>query len=111
MFYHRKRLLLLLLAALAVILAPKLLKRSREEPAVDEFRVGKRLKSNGRQTEYIDKNGMHVVVGRYVGDSLANPRKDPNLTTEELNANNYWVSFFLINSRTFPSKSRTFNSK
>ena len=45
-----------------------------------------------RQTEYIDKNGMHVVVGRYMGaNSLTHPSNNPNLTYDEINANNYWV--------------------
>ena len=41
---------------------------------------------NGRQAEYIDKKGVHVVVGKHVGDSLS---KDPKLGWSELNANNF----------------------
>ena len=55
---------------------------------IDEDDVMKHLKSNKKQTEYIDKRGMHVVVGKYVGESLSST---PKLTFEEINANNYWV--------------------
>ena len=54
---------------------------------IDEDDVMKHLKSNRKQTEYIDKRGMHVVVGKYVGETLSTP----NLTFEETNANNFWV--------------------
>ena len=54
---------------------------------IDEDDVMKHLKSNRKQTEYIDKRGMHVVVGKYVGESLSTP----NLTIDEMNANNFWV--------------------
>ena len=55
---------------------------------INEADVMKHIKSNGKQTEYIDKRGMHVVVGKYVGDSLSSA---PKLTFEEINANNFWV--------------------
>ena len=48
--------------------------------------VSKHIRSNGRQAEYIDRKGVHVVVGKYVGDSLG---KDPTLAWTELNANNF----------------------
>ena len=49
-------------------------------------------KHYAKQTEYIDKNGMHVVVGRYMGaNSLTHPSNNPNLTYDEINANNYLV--------------------
>ena len=35
-----------------------------------ESDVAVKLKSSHKQAEYIDKKGVHVVVGRYVGDSL-----------------------------------------
>lgn len=38
------------------------------------------------QTDYIDKRGIHVVVGRYVGDSV-NHMKDQNLTRDVINKN------------------------
>ena len=60
---------------------------------INEEDVMKHLKSNGKQTEYIDKRGMHVVVGKYVGDSLSTA---PKLTFEEINANNFWVCFHYI---------------
>ena len=47
-----------------------------------QFRFGK------NQREYIDSRGIHVVVGRYVGDSLPGP-SHPNLTEEVLNQNNF----------------------
>ena len=56
---------------------------------INEDDVKHHLRSNDKQTEYIDKRGMHVVVGKYVGDSLSYL---PQLTFEETNANNYWVS-------------------
>ena len=55
---------------------------------IDEKDVIKHLRSNAKQTEYIDKRGMHVVVGKYVGESLSSA---PELTFEETNANNFWV--------------------
>ena len=55
---------------------------------IDEDDVMKHLKSNKKQTEYIDKRGMHVVVGKYVGESLSST---PKLTFAEINANNFWV--------------------
>ena len=61
----------------------------RYVPKSDLYRqsdVSKHIRSNGRQAEYIDKKGVHVVVGKYVGDSLS---KDPKLGWSELNANNF----------------------
>ena len=53
----------------------------------DDDDIAVKIRSNGAQSEYIDKKGMHVVVGKYVGDAL---QKDvPNLTAEELNHNGY----------------------
>uniref|UniRef100_A0A0K2VIY1 Polypeptide N-acetylgalactosaminyltransferase n=1 Tax=Lepeophtheirus salmonis TaxID=72036 RepID=A0A0K2VIY1_LEPSM len=43
--------------------------------------------SKNKQHEYIDKDGIRVIVGKYVGDSLS-PRT-PSLSWEDLNANNY----------------------
>ena len=59
---------------------------------INEEDVMKHIKSNAKQTEYIDKRGMHVVVGKYVGDSLSSA---PKLTFEEINANNFWVCFHI----------------
>lgn len=53
---------------------------------VDESDVARHLKSDSKQSEYIDKKGMHVVVGRYVGESM---HKDQKFTQNELNANRY----------------------
>jgi len=40
----------------------------------DEKDVAVRLRSNSKQTEYIDKKGMHVVVGTYVGNLDKDPK-------------------------------------
>ena len=55
--------------------------------SLDESDVAVKLRSNGDQSEYIDKRGMHVVVGKYVGDALQ--KEVPTLTAEELNKNGY----------------------
>ncbi len=44
--------------------------------------------SNSKQREYINNQGIHVIVGRYVGDTLPGP-SFPNLTEEVLNENNF----------------------
>ncbi|KAK4308027.1 hypothetical protein Pmani_020257 [Petrolisthes manimaculis] len=47
------------------------------------------LKSRHRnQEEYIDKRGIHVVVGHYMGDDIPG-RTTPNLTQELLNFNGF----------------------
>jgi len=46
------------------------------------------IRSGSHQREYIDNRGIHVVVGRYVGDTLPHPAF-PNLTDEVLNQNNF----------------------
>ncbi|XP_045121759.1 polypeptide N-acetylgalactosaminyltransferase 1-like [Portunus trituberculatus] len=47
------------------------------------------LKSRHRnQEEYIDKRGIHVVVGHYMGDDMPG-KTTPNLTDEILNTNGY----------------------
>lgn len=46
------------------------------------------IRSNSRQREYIDNRGIHVVVGRFVGDTLPHPAF-PNLTDQVLNQNNF----------------------
>ena len=53
---------------------------------IDPNDIAIKLGSNNKQTEYIDNHGVHVVVGKYVGDSL---KKDPEFTEEELNRNGY----------------------
>ncbi|KAI4457225.1 n-acetylgalactosaminyltransferase [Holotrichia oblita] len=40
----------------------------------------------GNQEEYIDKKGMHVIVGHYIGNAV---RDIPNATYEMLNTNNF----------------------
>ncbi|XP_023216593.1 polypeptide N-acetylgalactosaminyltransferase 3-like [Centruroides sculpturatus] len=58
-----------------------------DDPRVDED-VMIVLRNDKRQKEYIDKRGIHVIVGHYLGNSL--PWEiTPNLTKEMLNANNY----------------------
>ena len=49
--------------------------------------VSVKLRSNDKQTEYIDSKGVHVVVGKYVGDSLQ--KNTPQFTAKELNYNGY----------------------
>ena len=54
---------------------------------VDEDDVAFKIKSSNHQAEYIDKKGMHVVVGKYVGESIG--KITPNFTNSELNENGY----------------------
>lgn len=42
--------------------------------------------SRGNQEEYVDKKGMRVIVGHYIGNGV---RDIPNATYEMLNANNF----------------------
>ncbi|KAL7645696.1 UNVERIFIED_CONTAM: hypothetical protein RMT77_002573 [Armadillidium vulgare] len=47
------------------------------------------LKSNHKnQEEYIDRRGIHVVVGHYLGDDIPG-KSEPNLTEEIINSNGY----------------------
>ena len=108
-FYHRKRLLTVTLLLTGVFMILTVFKLFQELSHIaqmqgggydrrkivnsngldiDEKDVIKHLRSNAKQTEYIDKRGMHVVVGKYVGESLSSA---PELTFEETNANNFWV--------------------
>lgn len=36
-------------------------------------------RSSDREKDYIDRRGIHVVVGHYIGDSV-DPLKSPNIT-------------------------------
>ncbi|GIY92023.1 polypeptide N-acetylgalactosaminyltransferase 5 [Caerostris extrusa] len=46
------------------------------------------IKKSKKQLEYIDKRGIHVIVGHYIGNELPwNPT--PNLTDEIINHNGY----------------------
>lgn len=36
-------------------------------------------RSHGNQKDYIDRRGIHVVVGHYIGDSI-DSLKTPNIT-------------------------------
>ena len=98
---HRRRILHLVAVVGVVFVVFALIRRyggagdkeqqrgGRRVPKSDLYRqsdVSKHIRSNGRQAEYIDKKGVHVVVGKYVGDSLS---KDPKLGWSELNANNF----------------------
>ena len=98
---HRRRILHLVAVVGVVFVVFALIRRyggasdkeqqrgGRRVPKSDLYRqsdVSKHIRSNGRQAEYIDKKGVHVVVGKYVGDSLG---KDPTLRWSELNANNF----------------------
>ncbi len=61
-------------------------RKSVDDLLADAKDIKVRLRSSKSQAEYIDKKGMHVVVGKYVGDSL-DQGKGLNLTAAELNAN------------------------
>ncbi|KAI1296608.1 Polypeptide N-acetylgalactosaminyltransferase 1 [Halotydeus destructor] len=47
------------------------------------------IRDTKEQKEYINKHGIHVIVGQYVGAGALWPDGSPNLTQEILNANNY----------------------
>ena len=67
----RKRRLLIYLAfivTLLVFLAVSRFHQGIEHRNTDDEEAKVYLRSNGRQTEYIDKKGMHVVVGKYLFD-------------------------------------------
>lgn len=44
------------------------------------------LRSHENQKDYIDRRGIHVVVGHYIGDSI-DSLKTPNITKEIINKN------------------------
>ncbi|XP_022711312.1 polypeptide N-acetylgalactosaminyltransferase 13-like [Varroa jacobsoni] len=46
------------------------------------------LRNDARQKEYIDRKGIHVIVGHYLGNDLPWDPKE-NITQELLNANSY----------------------
>lgn len=57
-------------------------------PLSAQSRIHKKIyhSKNGNQEEYVDRNGIKVVVGHYVGPSL---KQVPNATLAEINANNF----------------------
>lgn len=65
---------------LTCVLLLLLSKKEKEE----EKKRG-RATHNKRQEEYIDRRGIRVIVGHYMGDDSPSP----SFTEEELNANNY----------------------
>jgi polypeptide N-acetylgalactosaminyltransferase len=78
----------LLLAAILIFIVIRKLASQPERgkyPINDDVAV--KLRSNSKQTEYIDKRGMHVVVGKYVGDTIS--KTVPTFTQAELNNNGY----------------------
>ncbi|XP_051158579.1 polypeptide N-acetylgalactosaminyltransferase 13-like [Leptopilina boulardi] len=44
------------------------------------------FRSSDRGKDYIDRRGIHVVVGHYIGDSV-DPLKSPNITKDLINKN------------------------
>ena len=60
------------------------LKKGRETEDPRNDYASQRLLGN--QKDYIDRRGIHVVVGHYIGDSV-DPLKTPNITKELLNKN------------------------
>ena len=60
------------------------LRKSRETEDPRNDYASQRLLGN--QKDYIDRRGIHVVVGHYIGDSV-DPLKTPNITKELLNKN------------------------
>lgn len=44
------------------------------------------FRSSDREKDYIDRRGIHVVVGHYIGDSV-DPLKSPNITKDLINKN------------------------
>jgi polypeptide N-acetylgalactosaminyltransferase len=61
--------------------------RANSEPLFLESEAVAVIRSEKNQAQYIGRDGVHVVVGRYVGDSISS--NDVNLTEAELNANNF----------------------
>lgn len=80
-----KRLWPIVLCSLIVALIIILRKTLVNEDAYNEPDwISQRLAK--RQREYVDKKGIHVVVGHYVGDAN---KKKINITQEMLNKNNF----------------------
>ncbi|KAK0097445.1 hypothetical protein PV326_001785 [Microctonus aethiopoides] len=73
------------------------------------------LKLSDDQKDYIDRRGIHVVVGHYIGDSI-DPMKTPNVTKEIVNKNMFNPKPFsgqngepvLISSKDFPVMQQLF---
>lgn len=88
---RKRRLLTALLVVLILLLTMVLLSKKAPFNQTDFYSsdsddVAVKLRS-GKQTEYIDKNGMHVVVGKYIGDALK--KDEPHFSQDELNRNDY----------------------
>lgn len=84
---RRRKLLGFLLAAFGLLVFAGLFGLGGDNRGSRDNPVKHHLRSNGHQSEYIDKNGMHVVVGKYVGNTL--DKDAPVFTPEELNLNGY----------------------
>lgn len=84
---RRKKIFWALLLALSLWLFIGVLPHLTKEGLIDETDVAFHLRSDQRQSEYIDKKGMHVIVGKYMGDALQ--KETPTFTQEELNSNGY----------------------
>lgn len=58
-------------------------RKEKTQEQSDDY-ISLRLQDN--QRDYIDRRGIHVVVGHYIGDSV-DPLKTPNITKELINKN------------------------
>ena len=100
----RKRRLLIYLAfivTLLVFLAVIRFHQGIEHRNTDDEEAKVYLRSNGRQTEYIDKKGMHVVVGKYLMHTVGFlPEKLPLLNLCERSELVYISQLFLSFSQT-----------
>lgn len=85
---RRARLTSLLLTLPALVtLVTILFTRKQPQDAADAD-VMLMIKNTNKQKEYIDKKGIHVIVGHYIGNDLP-WETGPNLTQDILDRNNY----------------------
>ncbi|XP_053986861.1 polypeptide N-acetylgalactosaminyltransferase 1-like [Hylaeus volcanicus] len=69
-----------------VILTGMLLVWLRKNQETEDRSDYASLRLLGNDRDYMDRRGIHVVVGHYIGDSV-DPLKTPNITKELLNTN------------------------
>lgn len=85
---RRLRLTSLVVILPTFIIIVIIVKNSHRENAEEDDDVMIMLRNDKKQKEYIDKRGIHVIVGHYLGNALP-WETTPNLTEELLNMNNY----------------------
>ena len=86
--FPRKKLFTILIIFSFVTFLTLFYKRLKPQHAAESGnKVERTNKKINRQTEYVDKKGMHVVVGKYVGSDLSS--KKPDLSDAEMDANRY----------------------